>query len=228
MDLKVAPPLTLVIFGASGDLTRRKLLPSLYDLWADGLMNPDTEIIGVARRVKSHGEFREEITEGIRSYSRSGGKNDEKFLTFLSRVFYQSGDFEDPSTYDTLRASLLEEDRVKRTRGNVIFYLATPPSYFVPIIRQIGDHGLSGVPGGGADNLPFTRIVIEKPFGRDLSSARELNGELLTVFREEQVYRIDPLPANRRGEEEKAAGIKPEKERSVEESRSGDNPSPKS
>ena len=191
MDLKVAPPLTLVIFGASGDLTRRKLLPSLYDLWADGLMNPDMEIVGVARRVKSHAEFREEISESIRSYSRSGAKNDEKFESFLSRVFYQSGDFEDPSTYDTLRAALLEEGRVKRTRGNVIFYLATPPSYFVPIIRQIGDHGLAGVPGGGAENLPFTRIVIEKPFGRDLSSAKELNGELLTVFREEQVYRID-------------------------------------
>jgi|UniRef100_A0A7C3R021 glucose-6-phosphate 1-dehydrogenase len=191
MELKVAPPLTLVIFGASGDLTRRKLLPSLYDLWADGLLNPSTEILGVARRVKSHQEFRDEISDGIRSYARTGAKDDDKFHHFLSRVFYQAGDFEDPSTFDTLRATLQDEERTRRTGGNVIFYLATPPSYFVSIIREIGDHALSGDPGGRDGDVPFTRIVIEKPFGRDLASARDLNRELLSVFREEQVYRID-------------------------------------
>lgn len=191
MEGKVSPPLSLVIFGASGDLTRRKLVPALYDLWIDGLLNPDTEILGVARRLKSHQEFREELSEGIRTHSRSGVHDEARFQSFLSKVFYQATDFEDPSGYDTLRSFLSSVDRVKKTKGNILFYLATPPSYFIPIIRQLGAHGFSKSPVSGMETVPFVRIVVEKPFGRDLSSAIELNGELLSVFKEGQVYRID-------------------------------------
>ena len=191
METKGTPPLSLVIFGASGDLTRRKLIPALYDLWMDGLLHPDTEILGVARRLKSHQEFREELSEGIRSHSRYGVRDDARFQSFLSMVFYQSTDFEDPSGYDTLRSFLASAERVRKTKGNTLFYLATPPSYFIPIIRQLGAHGFSRSRNSGTETGGFVRIVIEKPFGRDLGSAIELNGELLGVFREEQVYRID-------------------------------------
>ncbi len=187
MEAKGTPPLSLVIFGASGDLTRRKLIPALYDLWMDGLLNPGIEILGVARRLKSHQAFREEVSEGIRAHSRSGVRDDDRFQAFLSQIFYQATDFEDPSGYDTLRSFLASSERIGKTRGNVLFYLATPPSYFIPIIRQLGAHDLNV----GLEPGAFVRIVIEKPFGRDLKSAIELNRELLGVFREEQVYRID-------------------------------------
>ncbi|MHB1286239.1 MAG: glucose-6-phosphate dehydrogenase [Leptospirales bacterium] len=187
METKGTPPLSLVIFGASGDLTRRKLIPALYDLWMDGLLNPGVEILGVARRLKSHQVFREELSEGIRAHSRSGVRDDARFQSFLSQIFYQATDFEDPSGYDTLRSFLSSSERISKTKGNVLFYLATPPSYFIPIIRQLGAHDLNV----GTELGAFVRIVIEKPFGRDLKSAIELNKELLSVFREEQVYRID-------------------------------------
>lgn len=191
MESKLTPPLTLVIFGASGDLTRRKLVPALYDLWAGGWLNPGSRILGVARRSKTHQEFREEMWEGIQAFSRIRVRDEEALHGFLSRVFYQAGDFDDPKTYYGIR-SFLNDDSVRAdTQGNALFYMATQPSYFIPIIRQLGAMGLSSPEGDGNLGPPFSRVIVEKPFGRDLASAVFLNRELLSVFREDQIFRID-------------------------------------
>ena len=191
MDLKETPPLTLVIFGASGDLTRRKLVPALYDLWAEGWLNTHSRILGVARRSKTHQEFREELADGIRTFSRIGTRDEDSFHAFLSRISYQAGDFNDPKTYYGIR-SFLNDDSVRSdTQGNALYYMATQPSYFIPIIRQLGDMGLSAPREQAGGTPPFSRVIVEKPFGRDLTSAILLNKELLSVFREEQVFRID-------------------------------------
>ncbi len=191
MDPKETPPLTLVIFGGSGDLTRRKLVPALYDLWAEGWLNTHSRILGVARRSKTHQEFREELADGIRTFSRIGTRDEGSFHAFLSRIFYQAGDFDDPKTYYGIR-SFLNDDSVRSdTRGNALYYLATQPSYFIPIIRQLGAMGLSTPREQDEGTPPFSRVIVEKPFGRDLESAILLNTDLLNVFREEQVFRID-------------------------------------
>ncbi len=185
------PPLTIIIFGASGDLTHRKLLPALFDQAVDGLLHPETRIVGVARSPKTHGEFREEILTSVQTFSRYSGKLD-LFPEFEKRIFYHAMTFEDPNGYNALRTTLLSEDFRNPTKGNVLYYLATPPSYFVPIIRNLGAYGLSAInesetPG----EKGFTRIIVEKPFGHDLASAQDLNREVLQVFRENQVFRID-------------------------------------
>ena len=185
------PPLTIVIFGASGDLTHRKLLPALFDQAVDGLLHPETRILGVARRPKAHSEFREEIRESTQSFARNSGRLD-LFPEFEKRIFYHAMTFDDPNGYNALRTTLLSDEFRTPTQGNVLFYLATPPSYFVPIIRCLGAYGLSTVnEGDTAAGGGFTRIIIEKPFGRDLASAQDLNREVLQVFQEKQVYRID-------------------------------------
>ncbi len=185
------PPLTIVIFGASGDLTHRKLLPALFDQAVDGLLHPETRILGVARRPKAHSEFREEIRESTQSFARNSGRLD-LFPEFEKRIFYHAMTFDDPNGYNALRTTLLSDEFRTPTQGNILFYLATPPSYFVPIIRCLGAYGLSTVnEGDTAAGGGFTRIIIEKPFGRDLASAQDLNREVLQVFQEKQVYRID-------------------------------------
>ena len=184
-------PLTIIIFGASGDLTHRKLLPALFDQAVDGLLHPETRILGVARRQKNHLEFREEIRESVQTFARNTGRLD-LFPEFEKRIFYHAMTFDDPNGYNALRTTLLSDEFRKPTQGNVLYYLATPPSYFVPIIRNLGTYGLSTInEGETATGGGFTRIIIEKPFGRDLASAQDLNREVLQVFRENQVFRID-------------------------------------
>jgi len=185
------PPLTMVIFGASGDLTHRKLMPALFDLMVDGLLHPETRILGVARSPKSHEEYREEIRASVQTFARSSDHLD-LFSEFERRIFYYSMTFDDPKGYTAVRSTLMSDEFRKPTAGNVLYYLATQPSYFIPIIRNLGEFGLSKINGEEAgDPAPFTRIIVEKPFGHDLASAKELNREVLQVFSENQVFRID-------------------------------------
>ncbi|MBV5260107.1 glucose-6-phosphate dehydrogenase [Synechococcus moorigangaii CMS01] len=176
-------PLIIVIFGASGDLTQRKLVPSLYALKKDNLLPPELTIVGVARRDWSDDYFREQMRQGIEEFSDGIG-SEELWQNFAAGLFYCSGNMDDPDSYQKLKILLEELDQQRGTRGNRVFYLAVSPKFFPPGIKNLGAAGML--------NDPIKhRLVIEKPFGKDLSSAQVLNNVVRNVCREEQVYRID-------------------------------------
>jgi glucose-6-phosphate 1-dehydrogenase len=178
-------PCTVVIFGAAGDMTKRKLLPALYNLKASGLLPSEFAIVGVARKEKSHEQFREEQSREIHEFA-TGVVDDALWAPLRDTMYYQSGEFADPRVYAGLTTLLDEVARRHRTGGNVLFYLATPPAFFAEIARQLGAAGLTRQVNGA-----WRRLVIEKPFGRDLDSARQLNRVLAGVLAEDQIYRID-------------------------------------
>jgi glucose-6-phosphate 1-dehydrogenase len=184
-----APPAAIVIFGASGDLTRRKLVPALFSLFRQRLLAPETAIVGVARSQLSDDEFRERMREGVAELARQQFE-DEEWEEFAPRLHYMAGSTDDSETFERLRDLLAQLDEGNGTSGHRLFYLSTAPSLFAPIIEGLGRVGLnredSDDTGGG-----FSRVVIEKPFGDDLASARVLNERVSAVFRERQVYRID-------------------------------------
>jgi len=180
---KVPEPQILVIFGASGDLTQRKLVPALYKLRRERRLPPETTIVGVARREWSHDYFREHMREGIEQFSDGIG-SEELWQDFAQGLFYCSGDIDNPESYQKLKVFLGELDEKRGTRGNRVFYLSVSPKFFAEAIKQLGTAQML------ADPLK-TRLVIEKPFGRDLGSARTLNRVVQQVCKEEQVYRID-------------------------------------
>lgn len=180
---RVPEPQILVIFGASGDLTQRKLVPALYKLRRERRLPPETTIVGVARRDWSHDYFREQMREGIEQFSDGIG-SEELWQDFAQGLFYCSGDIDNPESYQKLKAFLSELDEKRSTRGNRVFYLSVSPKFFAEAIKQLGTAEML------ADPLK-TRLVIEKPFGRDLGSARTLNRVVQQVCKEEQVYRID-------------------------------------
>jgi len=180
-----APPCVLVIFGASGDLTHRKLIPAVFDLYQQGLFSKHSAVIGFSRSELTDEDFRRTAREGLEHYD--GGISEHLWDEFKSRLHYMSGQFNEPASYQRLRERLERIDAAHGTQGNRIFYLATPPELFRTITAQLGDAGLSE----RRDENSFCRLVIEKPFGVDLSSARELNAAVQSVFRESQVYRID-------------------------------------
>ena len=173
------PPCALVIFGASGDLTARKLLPALGRLAADKALAPQVALVGVARTAMTDDEFRSRCREAIRA---SGADVDE----LIDGARYVSGNYDDPATHQELARLVRELDERRGLDGNRVFYLATPPQLFGPIAVQLGAAGLDKSATGG-----FTRLVIEKPFGWDEQSARELYAEISSVFAEEQIFRID-------------------------------------
>jgi glucose-6-phosphate 1-dehydrogenase len=183
---KAAPagPCCLVIFGASGDLAHRLLMPALYNLKAQGLLSEAFGLIGVARADKSEEAFRTELESGLRHFAISK-INDEIMGRLFSCVSYIAGDASDPVTYQKLGEAL---SRIERTRGtrNRLFYLATPPSIYATIGYRLGQAGLAR-----EENGAWRRLIVEKPFGIDLASARALNRELLEVLNEHQIYRID-------------------------------------
>jgi len=182
---RVADPCALVIFGASGDLTKRLLMPSLYHLAAAGLLPEDFAIIGIARSDWSAEAFRQHLRAGIVAFG--GVRPDPQKLDWLlARADYLSGDLEDDTLFRRLAGRLEQTARKSETRGNVLYYLATPPAAFAPTVRRLGAAGLAA-----EDGSSWRRIVIEKPFGTDLASARALNREILSAFEEEQIYRID-------------------------------------
>lgn len=178
-------PCTVVIFGATGDLTHRKLVPALYNLQRERLLPPGFSVLGVARRDWSDDYFRTTLKDDAEKYSRSGVQN-ELWDSFADGISYVRAPFDDPAGYKTLAARLDELDAQRGTAGNRLFYLATPPESYVTIIQQLGAAGLARSPSGG-----WVRIIVEKPFGRDLESARALDAEVHRVFDEAQVYRID-------------------------------------
>ncbi|SDM23092.1 glucose-6-phosphate 1-dehydrogenase [Geodermatophilus siccatus] len=175
-----APACVLVIFGASGDLTARKLLPALERLAAYGALPPEVALVGVARTVMTDEEF------GAYCREKVPGTDNPRWADLVSRARYVHGGYDDPATYTRLAEVLGECDRTHGTAANRVYYLATPPRLFGPIALSLGKAGL-GTPAGDA----FVRAVIEKPFGWDEDSARELYADLTSAFTEEQIFRID-------------------------------------
>lgn len=175
----------LVIFGASGDLTARKLLPAVFDLYMQGLLPSKFAILGVSRTELSDADFRNKAAEGIRSFSSFKNFSDEKLDDFVKKIYYLSIRTEQEEDYPTLKTRLQELDEQEQTEGNYIFYLSTPPSLYSVIPNCLAKHGLN------KNDKSFRRLIVEKPFGEDLKSALELNDSLLLNFDEHQIYRID-------------------------------------
>lgn len=186
---KVAPPCVMVIFGATGDLTGRKLLPALYNLARDGQLPPHFACVGFARRDKTHEMFRKELHQAVSSYSRTKPLDETLWHTFSEQIFYHRSEFDDDAGYDALKRFLLEIDAQYDTKGNRVFYLSTPPSYFPDIIEKLSKHKLIYEPTDSQGR--WSRVIIEKPFGEDLNSALELQKHISNYLDESQVYRID-------------------------------------
>ena len=186
---KVPPePFTLVIFGASGDLAHRKLLPAVFGLWQDGALGPRFSLLGYARRPMTDDEFRRGVREATAKFTRGRTVDPKALEEFASHLHYMAGGYDDPSSFQALRKRL-EDDAARDHRPpSALFYLATPPTTFAPVVRRLGESGLAR---RGARAAPWSRVVIEKPFGSDLASARALNAEVLQTFAERQVFRID-------------------------------------
>ncbi|HEY0581480.1 MAG TPA: glucose-6-phosphate dehydrogenase, partial [Chloroflexota bacterium] len=182
-----APPVAMVIFGASGDLTQRKLVPALFDLFAEGLLDDHFAVLGFGRTRLSDEDFRASLRDGVHNFARHRPIDEHVWQTFSQALHYQAGQFDDPNSYRELADKLADIDTQHGTQGNRLFYLATPPELFPIITAGLGEAGLSRPP----DDNAFARLVIEKPFGTSLASARQLNRQVQDVFRESQVYRID-------------------------------------
>jgi len=180
-------PCAVVIFGASGDLAHRKLVPALYNLALGAHLPAAFGIVGVSKSAFSHEEYARDMREALGRFSRTKPVDPEIWQDFGAGMRYVSGSFDDPDTFARLRSQLEELDRTRVTRGNRLYYFATPPSTFPTLLRQLKSAGLINPPLHPA----FTRVVIEKPFGRDLASARALNRLVLETCDEKQVFRID-------------------------------------
>jgi glucose-6-phosphate 1-dehydrogenase len=184
---RVPDPSTFVLFGATGDLAHRKVIPALYQLWRTHLLPHEFTLLAFGRRQYSDEAFRAELRQSLEAFSRVQPVDDAVWRQFGERIVYQRGDFDDEASFDALAARLDALDAERGTHGNRLFYLATQPSAFLEIIGGLGRVGLDHeVHGAG-----WRRLIIEKPFGRDLDSAIRLNREVGKVFRERQVYRID-------------------------------------
>ncbi|MFN3244260.1 MAG: glucose-6-phosphate dehydrogenase [Planctomycetota bacterium] len=179
-----AKPCVLVIFGATGDLTKRKLVPSLMGLSKDGLLPSSFAVVGFARRPWTDESFREVLREGVEQFGRS--ETMAHFEQHEDAFVYHQSDFSDADGYERLKERLDQIDRARGTAGNRIFYLATPPSAYSNILQNLAASGLSTEQGDR-----FARVIVEKPFGRDLETASDLNAQVNQAFDERQVFRID-------------------------------------
>lgn len=182
-----APPCVVVIFGASGDLNKRKLIPALYSLFQQHLLSNGFAMVGFARTKMEHDAFRKLMTEAVKEFAEGGLVDESVWENFSQKLFYIASDPNSPEGYQQLNELLTQLDRDHGTAGNRVFYLSTPPELYSPIIHQLGNAGLNRATTPDS----WVRIIIEKPFGYDLPSALKLNGEVAEVFNEEQVYRID-------------------------------------
>lgn len=178
-------PCNVVIFGASGDLTYRKLIPALYNLQADGDLPPTSRITGFARRPKTDEVYRTELAEALSKFSRSG-RNDAVWSDFSSRVHYHQSEFGNGEGYRLLAEKLNKFDEENGTAGNRLFYLSVSPTEFEGILGKLAEYGLNKTREGS-----WTRVIVEKPFGHDRQSAHNLNSKLAGVFTEADTYRID-------------------------------------
>ncbi len=183
---RVPEPCVIVVFGATGDLTSRKILPAVYNLRRAGLLPPETSLLGFSRRPLTDAQFRQMMRESVEAHSRI---RPEPGLwdNFAEGIFYQAGHFADRASFRDLAERLEQIDAARGTRGNRLIYLATPPSAYEDIIANLGHVGLQRE----GEHDGWSRIVVEKPFGHDLESAGQLNDALINVFDESQIYRID-------------------------------------
>lgn len=192
---RVPEPCTMVIFGASGDLTKRKLIPALFDQSIENALPAGFTIVGCARTEMSDEAFRDKIRQDVEKYARNRPVDNTSWDYFACGIFYLSGDFSQKEYCAILAAKLKEIDKARGTGGNRIFYMAIPPSASKKVLQALEEAGLAsggfrttdkkgGSPG-------FSRIIVEKPLGRDLESAKEINKVLAEVFREDEIYRID-------------------------------------
>lgn len=182
-------PCTLVIFGATGDLTSRKLLPALYQLSIEQLLPRHFACIGFARREKSDDLFREEMRAAVEKFARTKPIDKEKWDALSKQIFYHRSNFDSDEGYEELKSRLAKIDQQLGTEGNRLFYLATQPSFFPMIVEKLHDHNLLYPYDVKAKN--WSRVVIEKPFGHDLNSAIELQSQITKYLDERQIYRID-------------------------------------
>jgi glucose-6-phosphate 1-dehydrogenase len=183
---KTSEPCSIVIFGASGDLTARKLIPALYHLFKEKQMPPAFRVVGFARREKTDESWRQELRVALDQFSRTKPVDDAVWTEFAKNIFYCEGDMTDPAAYQKLE-QLLTSFGQAPLRENLLFYLATQPSQFGEVVQRLHDAGVLHKNGSAG----WQRIVVEKPFGHDLESAQALNNELTRFAREQQVFRID-------------------------------------
>jgi glucose-6-phosphate 1-dehydrogenase len=182
-----APPTVVVIFGASGDLTSRKLIPAVYNLGVDNLLPADFHLVGYGRKEIAHEEFRDLATEAIKEFSRRELKSDV-WDRVAANTTYVAGGYDAKADFDRLAEHLAKIEHQVGREVQTLFYISTPPSVFAPILRNLGASGLARRNLGQPHHA---KVIIEKPFGRDLESARKLNQIIQSVFEEHQVYRID-------------------------------------
>jgi glucose-6-phosphate 1-dehydrogenase len=182
-----AEPCSVILFGASGDLAKRKVIPAMYDLAQHNSLGERYAIVGFARTPMTDETFRTTIGEAAKTISEVGPIDPAKWNDFSSNLYYSAGEYADLNSYAQLAKRLAEIDAEKKLGGNRLFYLSTPPEVYPDIVQQLGRAGLARPTNPNS----WVRIIIEKPFGRDLASARELNKIVLNVFEEKQVYRID-------------------------------------
>jgi glucose-6-phosphate 1-dehydrogenase len=177
-------PVVFVIFGAAGDLSWRKLIPALYNLYLDHWLPEKFLIIGTGHRHTSDEDFRRHLKEGVDAFSRRGKTTDEEWQGFASHLSFMAADLDQPGVFSDLAKKLADQDKAWDARANRIFYLSLPPPMIDPVVRELGKAKLNL-------DRKRARIVVEKPFGRDLASARELNRTLGEIFQESQIFRID-------------------------------------
>lgn len=175
----------MVIFGASGDLTKRKLIPALYNLRESSLLSDNFAVIGLARAEFDDQEFRRRMRDDMHEFA-TDEVDPEKWKWLEERLYYLPGDFNDGDTYERLKALVKKIDAQRQCQGNYFFYLATAPDYFASVVQRLGSAELTREEEGH-----WRRVIVEKPFGRDLDSARKLNQEIKAVLNEDQIYRID-------------------------------------
>ncbi|WP_300612487.1 glucose-6-phosphate dehydrogenase [Trebonia sp.] len=189
---RVAGPCVLVMFGVTGDLARKKLMPALYDLANRGLLPPGFSLVGFARRNWEHEDFAQVTYEAVKEHARTPFR-ETVWQQMSEGIRFVPGEFDDDAAFETLAETVRQLDRERGTGGNYAFYLSIPPKFFPVVVGQLKMSGLSdpGPPDPVTGRAPWRRVVIEKPFGHDLESARELNRIVDTVFPPESVFRID-------------------------------------
>lgn len=180
-------PAVLVIFGATGDLTARKLLPALFGLHQGGFLPAELVIVGVGRRMKTDDQFRGDVQQALTKFRPDAAAQADAVQGFMARMFYHCADFAKPEGMIGLRKQIEDLEHERGLPGNRLFYLATDPDFFAPVVDSLSGAGMAAEPDGRA----WKRVVVEKPFGRDLCTARALNVDLLKHLHEHQIYRID-------------------------------------
>ncbi|MEU4995504.1 glucose-6-phosphate dehydrogenase [Streptomyces sp. NPDC021622] len=182
---RIAGPSGLVIFGVTGDLSRKKLMPAVYDLANRGLLPPGFSLIGFARREWQDEDFAQEVHDAVKQHARTPFR-EEVWQQLIQGMRFVQGNFDDDTAFEQLKATIQDLDKAQGTGGNFAFYLSVPPKFFPDVVQQLKKHGLADAPEGS-----WRRAVIEKPFGHNLASAQELNSIVHEVFDPDQVFRID-------------------------------------